>query len=214
MVGEAGGATGGRLRMTRPHRAGRIEHQDPAADQVRKPSRDSGRPTADGRPGELLLAAKALGHARVVLLGQQVRHRLADRDERRRAIHFEQRQVVPAGAGHQGLRHPVVPNPDAETQADHADVEQPTHIAFGGRLAPAERDAGGQQQLAAEQKRRRVLELTRRHPSDRNVEPLTRQQPEAERPIGEQGTHGGTHLVHSVQVKLRSTPFRGQPSAG
>ena len=147
--------------------AGRVLNDRRAADRRRQRAEDGLQPAPlDHQPLEALVHLGAALQHRVLLVDQQREGALGDRDERHLVRHLEQRHAPLLRLIDQRLGHPLVLEPGAETQPGDVVVgEQGHEAALPGRAA--ELDPGGQQQLAAGEPWRRVLELRDVDPADR-----------------------------------------------
>ena len=109
----------------------------------------------------------------VVLLGHQPReHRLGDGDEREDIGHLEHRKGRRLRRLEERLRHALVGEAEAEPEAGQARLDQPRDVGALPRRGGPDPHAGHEEQLAALQPRRRVVQLAHVHPADRVVQPL------------------------------------------
>ena len=102
-----------------------------------------------------------------VLLVDELRERLlGDRDERHLVGHLEEREAVLGGRLAQRLRDVLVPEPGAEPEPGQPVLGEPRDVG-ALHLVIGQLQAGGEQQLAAGQPRRRVQQLGDVHPAHR-----------------------------------------------
>ena len=103
----------------------------------------------------------------VVLLGEEAAEdRLGDRDERHRVGDLEQREPGLLGRRRQGPRHLVVAEPQPEPEPGESRVDQSLEVGALLRGRGADGRPGREQDLAALQPRRRILELGAVDPPD------------------------------------------------
>ena len=117
----------------------------------------------------LVRAQRPLQH-RVVLVDEVRGRLLGDRDERHLVGHLDEREAELGGRLAQRLGHLLVREPGAEPEPREPVPGEQLHeraLAVGVEQP----HPGGQEQLAAGQPRRRVLELGDVHPADRVLEP-------------------------------------------
>ena len=181
-----------------------VEQQRPPAGDARERGGDPLDPLAvhHGARENAFRVDGALEH--VVLLVQQSReHRLGDRDERDRVGHLEQREPRLLGGGDERSREPLVAEPEAEPEPGQTGIGETAHVGpllAGGRTDPG---AGREQELAALQPRRRVLELADVDPPDRPVlVRLAGDGPQGEARNAEDVANGEGHraIVRGVQT--------------
>ena len=119
----------------------------------------------------------------VLLDAEQRRDRLADRDERGRARHLDQRKAAGVGRLDQPGRADGVREADADAERRDARVDEPVDVVDqDARVVGRQPHPGGQQDLAALQERGGVLQLGHRHPAHRPVAavgPGQQREPEA-----------------------------------
>ena len=148
-----------------------VEHHRRAADQRRERAGDAVEPAlGEHDPLEALVRRQRPPQDRVLLVDQVAERLLGDGDERQLVRDLEQREPVLLGGRGERLGHRLVREPGAEAQAGQLVAGEPRDVlalAIGvGQLHP-----GGQQQLAAGEPRRRVLQLGDVHPADGMVQP-------------------------------------------
>ena len=148
-----------------------VAHHRVAPDDPGEPVEDGGRPVGrHGRARELLLDREGGLQRALLLLLDQPGDGPADRDERHGPRHGEQRQADPAGGGHQRRGHLDVRQPDPEPDGDRARPAEPIDVAGPRRVVPRRgREAGREDDLAALEERRGIVELARGHPPDGRV---------------------------------------------
>ena len=162
--------------------AARVQHQHRASDRRRQRARHLAEPPLlQHQPLQALVGGDpALEHL-VLLVHQPPERLLGDGDERQLVRHLEHREAQRAGLVHQRLGDRVVLEAGAEAHAGQVVVAEPARelaLALGaGELQP-----GGQDQLAARQPRRGVVQLADVHPADRRL--------------------GGLRAAHQLQTHL------------
>ncbi len=156
----------GRRRLGERHPV-EVEQQDPAADDPRERRRDAlDAPALQHRAGQRVLGLDG-PLQQVVLLGEEAAEdRLGDRDERHRVGDLEEREPGLLGRRRQGLRDLVVAEPQPEPEAGEPRVDQPLEVGALLRGRGADGRPGREQDLAALQPRRRILELGAVDPPD------------------------------------------------
>jgi len=180
-----------------------VQQERPSADHAGQRDGDAVDATAlHHRAREDVLGVhRALEH--VELLREQPReHRLGDRDERHRVGHLEQREPRLLGRPDERLRHALVPEAQAESEAGQSLLGQALEV--GALLARRRPDPGARREedLAALQPRGRVLELGAVDPADGAVHArLAGDQTKGEPRDGEDLSDGQGHprIVRTVQ---------------
>jgi hypothetical protein len=166
------------LRLERPAErplseqlAAPVEHQHRAADQRRECARERIEPSlGEHDPLEPLVRGDRPSQDGVLLVDELGERRLGDGDERNVVRDLEHGEVPLAGGLEQLGRNGGMGEPGAESQSRQLRIRQAPDelpLALGG----VELQAGGQQQLAARQPRRRVEQLGDVDPANRQVEP-------------------------------------------
>jgi hypothetical protein len=199
----------GRLRAAGERDPVEVEQEHPPAHHVGEGGRDPRHPGAvHHRAGEDVLRVDGpLEH--VVLLGEQPgEHGLGDRDERHRVGDLEHREPEPVGRRRQRPRQAIEAEPEPHTQAGEARFGEPLHVRALFRGVRPDPGARGEQELAALQPRRGVLELAEMDPPDGPIRPrLSRTQTERESRDGEDVSDREGHdaIVRVVQPRAAAT---------
>ncbi len=141
---------------------------------------------AGGGRGQCGLRLGDLPQVAVAGLGHRAVRGPADGDERCGDGDAQQRQPVPVAGGDQLRRHLLVHRGDAEAERGGARPDHPAHVRVDALGALREPYAGGEQQFAAEQVRRRVLDLGGADRADQPVVGRAGDLHQAERGVGEQ----------------------------
>ena len=168
LLPDAFGAGRGGARRRGQRDAVQVQEHRPPLGHVGERRRDplDPRTVHHGAREDVLRVDRSLQH--VVLLGEDPReHRLGDRDERHRVRHLEHRERDLVGRGDDRPRHLVVGEPESEPEPREAGVGQALDVRTLLRRRRADAHPGREEQLAALQPRRRVLELAHVDPPDR-----------------------------------------------
>nr|BFE87512.1 hypothetical protein GCM10020093_101130 [Planobispora longispora] len=147
-----------------PYGSRLVEQRRPAAELPGQPVDHRPRPLgAERRAGETALRGEGPGDLLVLLGGQQVADRLADRDERGLARHLQEREPGPGGGVQQLAGDGLVAQPDAEPQPGDPPGDQALDVRRGVRpgqahprgeneLAPSRNGVGSSSSLTATQR--------------------------------------------------------------
>ena len=146
--------------------AARVEHHRAAADGSGDLSRDLVEAAAlEDQPLEPLVHRDTTGEHVVLVVHQPAERRLGDRDEWGLVGDLEDREVAPVGLAEQRLRDLGVVEAGAEAESGDAGIgEEPDELPL--QLGVVERDARGEQKLAAREPGRRVEQLCDVHPAN------------------------------------------------
>ena len=140
---------------------------------------------------------------------------LGDGDERHLVGHLEEREAELVGGLDHRLGHRRVGEAGAEAEAGQPVAGEPRDVLALG-VGALELEAGGQQQLAARQPRRRIDDLGDVDPADRAVDArLTRHEPDVE--VAQeitQGQHGVTDRRPSYADSDKLADRRNGHAAG
>ncbi len=160
-----------RMAVGRDHGPTRIQQQRRSRDRGGDRGDDLVQPAPlDHQPLEPLVDGDSAFEHSVLEVDQRLRRALGDRDERHLVRDLEDRELPLLALVRKRLRHPLVREPRAQAEARQAViVEQPDEGALPRR--GAELAAGSQQQLAAAEPGRRILQLGDVDPANLPLEP-------------------------------------------
>ena len=179
LAGQVLHARRGRRRARVLYGARRVEHEHEPTDvtgQARRDRRDAPVVTRQRSANQVTLRGETTSGLVVLLRREQTRDRLGHGDERRLLGHLDQRQPRLGRGSDQRCGHGRVGQPDADTEPDDTCIHESTNVRRARSLLLGQAHPRGEQQLAALEERRRVLELAHGHPAHRAVEVISRGQ--------------------------------------